>query len=39
MAEVLKANYYKEFLRPFRERVHAVYDAFDMEGFVEATMD
>ena len=39
MAEALKAMYNKEFLRRFGEKVHAVYDAFDMENFVEAAME
>ena len=39
MAEALKAMYNKEFLHRFGEKVHAVYDAFDMESFVAATMD
>lgn len=39
MAEALKAMYNKEFLRRFGEKVHAVYDAFDTENFVAATMD
>lgn len=39
MAEALKAMYNKEFLRQFAEKVHAVYDAFDMKNFVAATMD
>lgn len=39
MAEALKAMYNKEFLRQFAEKVHAVYEAFDMEVFVGAAMD
>ncbi|MDR3542354.1 MAG: hypothetical protein P4L69_15540 [Desulfosporosinus sp.] len=39
MAEALKAMYNKEFFRRFGEKVHAVYDAFDMEGFVAAAMN
>lgn len=39
MAEALKAMYNKEFLRRFGEKVRAVYDAFDMEGFVATAMD
>ncbi|MDR3540538.1 MAG: hypothetical protein P4L69_06150 [Desulfosporosinus sp.] len=39
MAEALKAMYNREFLRRFGEKVHAAYDAFDMEGFVKAAMD
>lgn len=39
MAAALKAMYNKDFLRRFGEKVHGVYDAFDMENFVVATMD
>ena len=39
MAEALKAMYNEEFLRRFGEKVCAVYDSFDMESFVAATMD
>lgn len=39
MVEALKAMYNKEFLCQFAEKVHTVYDAFDMESFVAATMD
>lgn len=39
MAEALKAMYNKEFLRRFGEKVHAVYDAFDMENFVTTALD
>ena len=39
MAETLKAMYNKEFLCQFGEKVHAVYNAFDVEGFVAAAMN
>jgi 3-methyladenine DNA glycosylase AlkC len=39
MAEALKDMYNKEFLHRFGEKVRAVYDAFDMEGFASAAMD
>jgi len=39
MAEALKAMYNKEFLQSFGEKVHAVYDTFDIESFVATTMD
>ncbi|TGE39379.1 hypothetical protein E4K67_08080 [Desulfosporosinus fructosivorans] len=39
MAEALKAMYNKEFLRQFAEKVHAVYDAFDMGNFVAVAMN
>ena len=39
MAEPLKAIYNEEFLRQFREKVHAVYSAFDRAGFIENVMD
>ncbi|SPF54114.1 conserved hypothetical protein [Candidatus Desulfosporosinus infrequens] len=39
MAEALKAMYNQEFLRCFGEKVHSVYNPFDMEGFVAAAMD
>ena len=34
----MKAIYNKEFLRRFGEKVHAVYGAFNIEGFVAAAM-
>ena len=39
MAEALKEMYNKEFLSQFGEKVHAVYEIFDTEGFVATVID
>ncbi|TXK76111.1 DNA alkylation repair protein [Paenibacillus sp. N3.4] len=39
MAEPLKDMFHQTFLRQFGEKVHKVYDAFDTEDFIAATMD
>jgi 3-methyladenine DNA glycosylase AlkC len=39
MSEPLKAVYNKTFLLQFSEKVHAVYNAFDTEGFIAQVID
>lgn len=39
MADPLKSMYDAPFLRQFGEKVHAVYEAFDIEAFMGSTMD
>ncbi|WP_438350797.1 DNA alkylation repair protein [Paenibacillus sp. FA6] len=39
MAEPLKDMYHEAFLRQFGEKVHGVYEAFDTETFINATID
>jgi len=39
MAEPLKNMYNKEFLRSFGDRVHSVYDIFNIEGFIDTVID
>ncbi len=39
MAEPLKHMYNEHFLRGFSEKIHDVYDAFDIDGFMDTAMD
>lgn len=39
MAEPLKDMYHEPFLRQFGEKVHAVYDAFDIDTFIAGIID
>ncbi|MCB2293286.1 hypothetical protein LGK95_07105 [Clostridium algoriphilum] len=39
MAEALKNMYDKEFLRQFGDKVHAIYKIFDVEKFIQTTID